>query len=432
MPNSIKVPQMGESITEATVADWHVKPGDSFSSGDILVELETDKVTMEVPAPEDGVLKEIKQDSGATVQIDDELGLYEAGAASGGSKQGDSEAKAESSGSYSSAETSGDSGGSRPQDEGKASNDTVPPGARRLAEENGVDLSQVKGTGVRGQITKEDVQNFLDSQKSGAAASGGQSASANKGGQAEGRPAPSAAAKKREPGEREEIKPMSRLRQRIAERLVEAQQTAAMLTTFNEVDLQAVMDVRSKYKDKFKERYGVSLGFMSFFTKAVIAGLKDWPGVNAEIRGTNVVYKNYYDIGVAVGGPKGLVVPVVRDADQLSFAEVEMEIGRLAKKVQDGSIGLDELQGGTFTISNGGIYGSMMSTPILNPPQSGILGMHNIVKRAVVRGDEIVVRPMMYLALSYDHRIVDGKEAVSFLVRVKECIEDPERLLLEI
>jgi 2-oxoglutarate dehydrogenase E2 component (dihydrolipoamide succinyltransferase) len=225
---------------------------------------------------------------------------------------------------------------------------------------------------------------------------------------------------------------MSRLRQRIAERLVEAQQSAAILTTFNEVDMSAMMDIRNRYKDVFEKKHGVKLGFMSFFVKAVIEGLKAYPAVNAEIRGTDTIYKNYYDIGVAVGGPKGLVVPIVRDSDLLSMAEIEMEIARLAQRVKEGSITLDEMSGGTFTISNGGIYGSMMSTPILNPPQSGILGMHNITKRAVVVNDQIVIRPMMYLALSYDHRIIDGKEAVSFLVKVKECVENPERMLLEV
>ncbi len=435
----IKVPQMGESITEATVADWHFQPGDSFNSGDIIVELETDKVTMEVPAPEAGTLKEIKKDSGETVSIDEVLAVFEAGAGSGDSggsakSESKSEAKSEekSEASSSSSSTASSSGGGNQSGSGPL-NDTVPPGARRLAEEEGVDLSKVTGTGKRGQITKEDVVNYIE-QRSSSKSSGGSGSSSDSskssGSSKSSDSGPSRPPK--QPGERETVVPMSRLRQRIAERLVEAQQTAAILTTFNEVDMHNLMSMRSKYKESFKDKHEVGLGFMSFFVKASIEALKAYPAVNAEIRDGSMVYKNFYDIGVAVGGPKGLVVPVIRDADELSFAGIEQEIGRLAGKVKDGSIGLDDLQGGTFTISNGGIYGSMMSTPILNPPQSGILGMHNITKRPMVIGDEIKIRPMMYVALSYDHRIIDGKEAVSFLVRLKECIENPERMLLDI
>ena len=393
---------MGESITEATVADWHVQPGQAVESGDILVELETDKVTMEVPAPVAGVLKEIKKQSGVTVTIDEVLAVIEEGAAGAAPTENTKPAaSAPAAASPSSA----------PESAANA-NTTLAPGARRLADEQGVNPADVTGSGKRGQVTKSDIVDHLEK---GPAA------------------APAAAARKpKAAGAREEIVPMSRLRQRIAERLVEAQRTAAILTTFNEVDMHNVMEIRSRYKDKFKETHGVGLGFMSFFVHACVDALKAYPGVNAEIRGTDIVYKNYYDIGVAVGGPKGLVVPIVRDVDTLTFAGVEQEILRLAGKVKEGTLSLDELQGGTFTISNGGVYGSMMSTPILNPPQSGILGMHNIVKKPVVVNDEIVIRPMMYLALSYDHRIVDGKEAVSFLVRVKECIENPERMLLDI
>lgn len=418
----IKVPQMGESITEATVADWHFQPGDSFNSGDIIVELETDKVTMEVPAPEAGTLKEIKKESGATVTIDEVLAVFEAGAGAGGGSSA-SESKSEAKSEAPAAAASSSSSSSSNQSGSGALNDTIPPGARRLAEEEGVDLSKVSGTGKRGQITKEDVVNYIEQRSKSKSSGGGSPAS---------KPAPAPSRAPKQPGERETVVPMSRLRQRIAERLVEAQQTAAILTTFNEVDMHNLMSMRSKYKDSFKDKHEVGLGFMSFFVKASIEALKAYPAVNAEIRDGNVVYKNFYDIGVAVGGPKGLVVPVIRDADELSFAGIEQEIGRLAGRVKDGSIGLDELQGGTFTISNGGIYGSMMSTPILNPPQSGILGMHNITKRPMVVGDEIKIRPMMYVALSYDHRIIDGKEAVSFLVRLKECIENPERMLLDI
>lgn len=403
MALEVKVPPMGESISEATVASWHKKPGDAVKSGDILVELETDKVTMEVPCPVDGVLKEIKRQSGDTVKLEDVLAIVEAGAVAS--------APAQPAAPAASAPVAPSS---------SAKNETLPPGARRLAEEAGVDASQIQGSGKRGQVTKPDVVEHIA-----------------KGASAPAKPAPAASATPIAPsrerkGAREEVVPMSRLRQRIAERLVEAQQSAAILTTFNEVDMSAMMDIRNRYKDVFEKKHGVKLGFMSFFVKAVIEGLKAYPAVNAEIRGTDTIYKNYYDIGVAVGGPKGLVVPIVRDSDLLSMAEIEMEIARLAQRVKEGSITLDEMSGGTFTISNGGIYGSMMSTPILNPPQSGILGMHNITKRAVVVNDQIVIRPMMYLALSYDHRIIDGKEAVSFLVKVKECVENPERMLLEV
>ncbi|MCR9143282.1 MAG: 2-oxoglutarate dehydrogenase complex dihydrolipoyllysine-residue succinyltransferase [bacterium] len=415
--HDIKVPPMGESITEATVADWHVQPGQGFDSGDILVELETDKVTMEVPAPVAGTLKEIKKESGVTVNVDEILAVIEEGAAGGGSSSGGDSGQSEASGDSSAKSDSGQSSSGSAE----KSNDTLAPGAQRLAAEKGVNPDDVQGSGKRGQVTKSDIVDHLE--KGGSKKSGG--------GSSQAAPAP-AKRTAQQTGEREEVVPMSRLRQRIAERLVEAQHTAAILTTFNEVDMHNMMNMRSRYKEKFKDAHGVGLGFMSFFAKACVDALKAFPGVNAEIRDTNIIYKNYYDIGVAVGGPKGLVVPIVRDVDQLSFAGVEAEIVRLAGKVKEGTLGLDELQGGTFTISNGGIYGSMMSTPILNPPQSGILGMHNIVKKPVVVNDEIVIRPMMYLALSYDHRVVDGKEAVGFLVRVKECIENPERMLLDI
>lgn len=416
MSQEIKVPPMGESITEATVADWHFSEGQSFNSGDILVELETDKVTMEVPAPTAGKLTSIKKQSGETVQLDEVLATIEEGAGTSESDSG-SESKSESAPAQSSSPQPAGSQDNR-------QNETVPPGARRLASEQGVDTSNVQGTGKGGQVRKEDVVNHLEKGSS----------SASSGSSAPSRPVANEAIKpsRQKTGEREKVEPMSRLRQKIAERLVSAQQTAAILTTFNEVDMSRVMDIRNQYKDLYAKKYGIKLGFMSFFVKAAVEALKSYPAINAEIRGTDIVHKNYYDVGVAVGGPRGLVVPIVRDADLLSFAEIEMEIARLAGRVQEGSISLEEMTGGTFTISNGGIYGSMLSTPILNPPQSGILGMHNITKRAMVVNDEIVIRPMMYLALSYDHRIVDGKEAVSFLVKIKECIEDPERILLEI
>ena len=417
MALEIKVPPMGESISEATVADWHKNAGDAVSSGDILVELETDKVTMEVPSPVNGVLKEIKHQSGDTVHVEDVLALVEEGAAA--ETKTDTQPPVTTT-TVPQPTASAQSAGPK--------NEDLAPGARRLAAESGVDTSQIQGSGKRGQVTKPDIVEHLSKPQPASSAQTpvpkvSQPASAT---------AIVPSQKRTSDLPREEVVPMSRLRQRIAERLVEAQRTAAILTTFNEVDMSAVMNMRSKFKDIFEKTHQVKLGFMSFFVKAVVEGLKAYPAVNAEMQGTDLIYKNHYDIGVAVGGPRGLVVPIVRDCDLLSMAEVEKEISRLAGRVQEGSITLDEMSGGTFTISNGGIYGSMMSTPILNPPQAGILGMHNIVKRAVVVNDEIVIRPMMYLALSYDHRIIDGKEAVSFLVKVKECIEAPERMLFDV
>jgi len=395
MSTEIKVPPMGESITEATVASWHKNVGEAVKEGEILVELETDKVTMEVPSPKSGVLKQIIKQTGETVRIDEVLAILED--------------------SVTSQEPTPTPKPTEPKEETQQVE--MAPSAKRLVMENNLDPSKISGSGKHGQITKEDVIYHLEKKETI------QEPKIEV--QQEVRPAIT------EP-KREEIVPMNRLRQRIAERLVEAQHTAAILTTFNEADMSKIMEYREKYNEIFQKKYGIKLGFMSFFVKACVQALKEFPAVNAEIRDKNIVYKYYYDIGVAVGGPRGLVVPVVRNADKLSFAEIELEIARLAQKVREGTITLEELSGGTFTISNGGIYGSMMSTPILNPPQVGILGMHNIVKRAVVVNDQIVIRPMMYLALSYDHRIIDGKEAVSFLVRVKECVENPERMMFEI
>lgn len=385
----IKVPAMGESITEATVAAWHCQVGAQVTQGTVLVELETDKVTLEVPAPASGTITAIAAASGATVKVGDLLASLTEGAVDATPAQKPAEPEAPA---------------SKPTPPAVASGPAPAPGpaARGILEEKGLKAEDLTGSGKHGQVTKADALK-----------------------------APAARAAER-PEDRERTVPMSRLRQKIAERLVEAQQTAAILTTFNEVDMSALMSLRSRYKDAFKEKNSVGLGFMSFFVKACVNALREIPAVNAEIRGTDIIYKNYYDIGVAVGGPRGLVVPVVRDADRLTFAGIETEIMRLAGKVKDGSIELAELTGGTFTISNGGVYGSMLSTPILNPPQSGILGMHNIVKRPVVVNDVVEVRPVMYLALSYDHRIIDGREAVTFLLRVKEAIEDPARLLLEV
>ncbi|EMS86035.1 2-oxoglutarate dehydrogenase complex dihydrolipoyllysine-residue succinyltransferase [Leptospira noguchii] len=414
MSVEIKVPEMGESITEATIANWVKKEGESVKQDEILLELETDKATMEVPAPSSGVLQKIHKKAGETVKVKEIIGLIDATA---------SVSSSPSSPSPSTTQTSGNGN----------INETLPPAVRKLIEDNGLNPTSISGSGKNGQITKEDVLKAIESKSSVS------NPSVNVGTTAAVKTAPASPeipkavpAARRTDLPRENSVPMTRLRKVIAERLVSAQHNAAILTTFNEVDMSAVMELRNRYKDRFKETHNVGLGFMSFFTKAAIHALKTIPAINAEIRGNDIVYKNYYDVGVAVGGPKGLVVPIVRDADLLSFAGVEQEIVRLANRVKDGKIELSEMEGGTFTISNGGIYGSMMSTPILNPPQSGILGLHNIVKRAVVVNDQIVIRPMMYLALSYDHRIVDGKEAVTFLVKVKEAIEDPSRLLLEL
>lgn len=407
MAIEIKVPEMGESVTEATISAWTKKEGDAVKVDEVLAILETDKVSLEIPAPTSGVLKSITKKVGDVVHVRDIIGAIEEGAVAS--------APASSSAPAPKAETP-----ATQPNTGKV-NEELPPAARKLIEENKLDISKITGTGRNGQITKEDVVLFME--KGGASAPKAATPSPE---------IPKAVVVSANAGPRETVVPMSKLRQTIANRLVQAQHTAAILTTFNEVDMSPIMELRNKYKDKFKETHGVGLGFMSLFTKAVVAALKAYPAINAEIRGTDIVYKNFYDIGVAVGGPKGLVVPIVRNADLLSFAGVEQEIARLAGKVKDGKISLEDMEGGTFSISNGGVYGSMMSTPILNPPQSGILGMHNIVKRAVVVNDQIVIRPMMYLALSYDHRIVDGKEAVQFLVKIKEMVEDPTRLLFEV
>ncbi|TGL45181.1 2-oxoglutarate dehydrogenase complex dihydrolipoyllysine-residue succinyltransferase [Leptospira perdikensis] len=407
MAIEIKVPEMGESVTEATISAWTKKEGDAVKVDEVLAILETDKVSLEIPAPTSGVLKSISKKVGDVVHVRDIMGTIEEGAVAS--------APASSTVQAPKAETP-----NAQPNTGKV-NEELPPAARKLIEENKLDISKITGTGRNGQITKEDVILFME--KGGAAGAPKVATSPE---------IPKAVVVSANAGPRETVVPMTKLRQTIANRLVSAQHTAAILTTFNEVDMSPIMDLRNKYKDKFKETHGVGLGFMSLFTKAVVAALKAYPAINAEIRGTDIVYKNFYDIGVAVGGPKGLVVPIVRNADLLSFAGVEQEIARLAGKVKDGKISLEDMEGGTFSISNGGVYGSMMSTPILNPPQSGILGMHNIVKRAVVVNDQIVIRPMMYLALSYDHRIVDGKEAVQFLVKIKEMVEDPTRLLFEV
>jgi len=416
----ILTPALGESVTEATIAKWSKKAGEAVKKDEVLVELETDKVSLEVASPADGVLAEILTPEGTTITPGTVLGkVSEGGAAAAPAK---ADAPAEKAPEPAMAEAAPAAAPAA------AANDApVSPAVRRIAEENNLDVSRIAGTGKDGRVTKGDAL---------AAVAG--EAPAAKAPEAPATPAPAAKAPEPAPaaprdlGPREERVRMTRLRQTIARRLKESQDTAAMLTTFNEVDMSAVMSLRTAYKDAFEKRHGVKLGFMGFFVKAVIAALKDIPAVNAEIDGTDIIYKNHYDIGVAVGTEKGLVVPVLRDADQLSLAGVEKGIGDLGRQARDGSLSLEQLQGGTFTISNGGVYGSLMSTPILNMPQSGILGMHKIQERPVAVDGQVVIRPMMYLALSYDHRIVDGKEAVTFLVRVKEHIEDPQRFLLDV
>lgn len=396
----VKIPAMGESISEGTISRWFKKEGESIKADEALFEIETDKVTQEIYAPAGGVVKKLTKTQGANAKVGEVVAVIDSSAT---------------------ASVSAPAAAPAPVAPATASAGRDPlPAAKKIASENNVDTSAIQGSGKHGQVTKGDVLGAMANKPAAPTAPP---------------PAqPAAAQVQRRPGERETVQPMSRLRKAIADRLVHAQQTSAILTTFNEVDMKPAMDLRSKHNEEFQKKYGVKIGFMSLFTKAVVSALHEVPAINAEIRGSDIVYKNYYDIGVAVGGPRGLVVPIVRNADQMNFAEIEVEISRLAQRVKDGTITLPEMEGGTFTISNGGIYGSMMSTPILNPPQSGILGMHNIVKRAMVVSeggvDKIEIRPMMYIALSYDHRIVDGKEAVTFLVKVKQAIEDPVRLLL--
>ncbi len=384
MSTEIKVPALGESVSEATIATWLKKEGESVSADEPIVELETDKVTLEVNAPADGVITQIIANEGDTVEPDAILAMFEAGA-KGTAPAAKEEAKAAP------ATATTDS---------KASS----PSARKMADNNNVDVDAVSGSGKGGRVMKEDVVSHM---------SGGSSAPVSA-------------------GPREERVKMTRLRSRIAERLMESQHGTATLTTFNDVDMSAIMQVRKDYRDVFEKKHGVRLGFMSFFMKAAVHALKMIPSVNAEIEDGHVVYKNYYDIGCAVSTPQGLVVPVVRDVDHKSFAEIEKTIMDLGSRARDGKLSMDEMMGGSFTVTNGGVFGSMLSTPIINPPQSGILGMHRIEDRPVVRNGEIVVRPMMYIALSYDHRIIDGRESVTFLRTIKECIEDPKRLLLDI
>ncbi len=414
MATEIRVPTLGESVSEATVGTWFKKVGDTVKADEPLLELETDKVTVEVPAPASGVLTEIVANNGETVGLGALLGQIAEGAA--GAATAAPAAKPAEAAPAKAAEPVAPAPAAAPA---AASSMPPAPAAAKIAADNNISTADIDGSGKRGQVLKGDVI---------AAVAKGVSAPA----QAPATPAAPRPVSSADDAAREERVKMTRLRQTIARRLKDAQNTAAMLTTYNEVDMKAVMDLRNKYKDIFEKKHGVKLGFMGFFTKAVTHALKELPAVNAEIDGTDIIYKNYCHVGVAVGTDKGLVVPVVRDADQMSIAEIEKEIGRLGKLARDGQLSMADMQGGTFTISNGGVYGSLMSSPILNAPQSGILGMHKIQERPVAIGGQVVIRPMMYLALSYDHRMVDGKEAVTFLVRVKESLEDPERLVLDL
>ncbi|MFN3724983.1 MAG: 2-oxoglutarate dehydrogenase complex dihydrolipoyllysine-residue succinyltransferase [Allosphingosinicella sp.] len=418
MATDVKVPTLGESITEATVGQWLKQPGDAVAADEAIASLETDKVAVEVNAPVAGTMGEQLVAEGDNVEVGAVIARIEtngaAAAPSSAPQQAVAETVQENAGENIELRDDEDEGGVDEQ-----GNLTLSPAVRRVVLEHHLDPSKIKGTGKDGRLTKDDVLAAAKAQKASPAPAPAAAPA----------PAPAAAAT----GERhEERVRMTRLRQTIASRLKEAQNTAAMLTTFNDVDMSAVMEARSRYKDLFEKKHGIRLGFMSFFVKASTLALRDIPAVNASIEGDEIVYRDYADISVAVSAPQGLVVPVIRDADKMSFAEVEKTIADFGKRAKDGTLKLEEMRGGTFTITNGGVFGSLMSTPILNPPQSGVLGMHRIEERPVVKNGQIVAKPMMYLALSYDHRIVDGREAVTFLVRIKEALEDPMRLLIDL
>ncbi|MAZ66540.1 MAG: dihydrolipoyllysine-residue succinyltransferase [Kangiellaceae bacterium] len=407
MSIEIKVPVLPESVADATIATWHKQPGEAVSRDENLVDIETDKVVLEVVAPADGILKEIKEEEGETVLAEQVIAIFEEGGAAGGS---------EASGSEDSAPAAEDSGSS--------DSDTLSPAVRRLIAEHDLDPAKITGTGKGGRLSKEDVLAYLNKKKESDISKA--PANVNKS-------AAPAAAPAELAGQRTEKRvPMTRLRARIAERLVEAQQTAAILTTFNEVNMKPIMDLRSKYKDQFEKTHDVRLGFMSFFVKAATEALKRFPAVNASIDGKDTVYHGFCDVGIAVSSPRGLVVPILRNAENMGLAEIESTIRGFGSKAKNNQLTVEDLTGGTFTISNGGVFGSLLSTPIINPPQSAILGMHKIQERPMVVDGKIEILPMMYLALSYDHRIIDGKESVSFLVTIKELLEDPARLILDI
>jgi 2-oxoglutarate dehydrogenase E2 component (dihydrolipoamide succinyltransferase) len=421
MSIEVKVPQLPESVADATLVAWHKSPGDAVSRDENLADLETDKVVLEVPAPADGVLKEIRISDGTTVTAGEILAVLEEGgaepAAAPAQEAAEPAAETPAPEAASQAPSRTASEAAPPEsaaEPGKAAG-RLSPSVRRLVEEHGLDPAEIPGSGRDGRISKGDVMSFLAQQGEGA------------------KPAPAAPAAAVPRGAREERRvPMTRMRARIAERLVDAQATAAMLTSFNEVDLGAVMEIRKRYRDSFERKHGVRLGFMSFFVKAAIEALRKFPVVNASVEDSDIVYHDYYDIGVAVSTDRGLLVPVLRDADLMSFADIERSIGDFAGRAREGKIGVEELTGGTFTITNGGVFGSLMSTPIINPPQSAILGMHKIQERPMVVDGEIRIRPMMYIALTYDHRIIDGREAVQTLVSIKESLEDPARLLIQL
>ena len=428
MAVELTVPALGESITEAVVGKWHKKVGEPVAVDEPVVVLETDKVTIDVPAPAAGTLAAIAHGEGDTVKIGDVLGRIASGAAAAAGATAARPAAPAPAPTPAAVAVAAPRVASVPAAQAAPSPDAgrqapMTPVARAIADANGLDPATLRGSGASGRVMKDDVLTVLEGGRGAAPAPAPASAVATA-------PAPTPAP--RQPGAREERVKMTPLRKRVAERLLAAQNNAAILTTFNEVDMHDVMALRKQYAEKFQQRHGVKLGFMSFFVRAAIDALKAFPLVNSSIEGDEVVLKHYYDIGVAVSGSRGLVVPVLRDADRLSMADIEKQVAELGQKARTDKLTLAELQGGTFSISNGGIFGSMLSTPILNPPQTGILGMHNIVERPVVRDGQVVIRPVMYLALSYDHRLIDGREAVQFLVRIKECIEDPERLLLEV
>ncbi len=398
MTTELIVPALGESITEATVSKWLKEIGEPFDIDEPLVEIETDKITVEVSAPQAGSLKEIKVEAGSDINIGGVLGII-------GDSNSLNKGKNNTTNNIEPKKEKIVEKIAKENKKTNLDNNKLSPSVKKMIEENNLDASSINTQREDGRITKEDILNHLEEKNT---------------------------SKKQKPTDREEIVPMSKIRQTIATRLKESQNTAAILTTFNEVDMSAIIEIRENKNDDFQERYGVKLGFMSFFVKAVVKSLQEFPAVNAEIRENNIVYKNHFDIGIAVGTEKGLVVPVLTDADEMTFGDIEKKIVELSEKAKEGSLTMDDLSGGTFTISNGGVYGSMLSTPIINRPQSGILGMHNIQKRAVVDDDEIVIRPMMYLAFSYDHRIIDGKESVGFLINIKSLLENPSKIVLGI
>lgn len=422
MATEVKVPTLGESVTEATVGQWLKKPGEAVKADEPIVSLETDKVAVDVPAPAAGTMGDIVAKEGETVQVGALLGYVNEGASAGASPApAAAPAAAAPSAKAEAAAPAPAASAPAAEEDGEGGSLTLSPAVRRLVLEHGLDPSKIKGTGKDGRLTKDDVVAAAAAGTAKAAAASAPAAAA-----------PATAAPSAGPSRAQERVKMTRLRQTVAKRLKEAQNNAALLTTFNDVDMTAVIEARAKYKDLFEKKHGVRLGFMGFFTKAVCMALKDIPGVNAQIEGDEIVYNDFADISVAVSAPTGLVVPVIRNAESMSVATIEKTIGDFGKKAKEGKLTMEDMKGGTFTISNGGVFGSLMSTPIINPPQSAVLGLHRIEDRPVVRDGQVVVRPMMYLALSYDHRLIDGREAVTFLVAVKNAIEDPTRLLIDL